>query len=85
MHGSGLLYAKRLNQDDGQWDYAPGAVRRLELSQKMSLEDALQFAKQTGLNPNSQLYGRCWKCKLPLTKEESMERGMGGVCAGKDF
>lgn len=83
VHGSGNLYAKVLNTSDGKWDYAKGAIRRIQPEWKMTLRDALKVAKATSLDPNSALYGRCWVCGQTLTREESIERRMGAVCAGK--
>lgn len=83
VHGSGNLYAKILNTSDGKWDYARGAIRRIQPDWKMSLQQALEFAKATSLDPQSALYGRCWVCGRTLTREDSIERRMGAVCAGK--
>jgi uncharacterized protein DUF6011 len=83
VHGSGRKYAKQLNTDTGEWDMARGAIRRLRPEHKMTLAQALEVAKAVSSNPESRLYGRCFKCGLPLTKEESIGRMMGDICAGK--
>ena len=106
VHGSGNLYAKRLEmtgyQGDSsdeyisvtltdirqakdpeyagiQWEvkfrYAAGAISKIKPEWRMTKEDASKFGA---------LYGSCVKCGLPLTKEESIERGMGDICAGKE-
>lgn len=98
VHGSGNLYAKELVTEElmreelndaqlaaleadpskkfysGSWEYARGAIRQIRGDQKLSIEDCLQFGK---------LYGVCVRCARTLTKEESIARGMGDVCAGK--
>lgn len=81
VHGSGRKYAKRLEEETGSWEMAPGAVRTLRPEMKLTLEDALKVAKVVATNPQSQLYGRCFKCGRVLTDEDSIERFMGPVCA----
>jgi hypothetical protein len=88
VHGSGHLYAKRLTKtefkfdmqhgktsDDGwKFEYAPGAMRLLSTDTKMTLEQAKEWGA---------LYGTCCVCGRTLTNEESIEAGIGPVCAGK--
>jgi hypothetical protein len=97
VHGSGNLYAKQLvislldyedlnpSQKDacnkqktafhqGKWEYTPGAIRRIRGEHRLSMEECIEFGR---------LYGVCVRCGLTLTKEESIARGMGDVCAGK--
>lgn len=97
VHGSQNLYAKELvlynipfadsefeklpdfmkdgrTVHHGKWEYARGAIRRIRSEHKLSIEECLQFGK---------LYGVCVRCARTLTKEESIARGMGDVCAGK--
>jgi hypothetical protein len=63
-------------RDDIEWsfEYTPGAMRTLKPEWRMSIEEAKQFGA---------LYGTCVRCSRTLTKEESIERAMGPVCAGK--
>lgn len=80
------LYAKQLfvetvPAEDGHpeihrahWGYAPGAVKSLTLAMKLTEEQAAEFGK---------LYGVCCICSARLTNEESIERGIGPVCADK--
>lgn len=79
IYGSGNLYAKKWYWDrkpvEGHFDYSPGGIYRLRPEHKMSLEEAKQFGK---------LYGRCCVCGRILTDEESIEAGIGPVCAGKE-
>ena len=76
--GSGQLYAKRLEVEDGTgtFVYAPGAITRLDASMRMTLEQAKAYGK---------LYGVCCKCGSPLTDEISITNGIGPVCAGKGW
>lgn len=81
VHGSGLRYAKRLVHDVdpndrplGRWRMAEGMVFKLKPVDKLGFEEACKLGK---------LYGFCIRCGLTLTKEESIERGMGDICAGK--
>jgi len=89
IHGSGNLYAKKLvfvrqaeYDDEGdlvmpgaiRFDYIPGLLKRLKPSMRMTLEQAKEFGA---------LYGTCVRCGRTLTKEKSIERAMGPVCAGK--
>lgn len=96
VHGSGRPYAKELVLEEllqeekielgiadlvatshrGRWEYAPGAIKRLRPEHKLSIEEAAEYGK---------LYGVCVRCARTLTKEESIARGMGDVCAGKGF
>lgn len=89
IHGSGNLYAKRLvvvttpeYDDEGdivtagtiRFDYIPGLLKKLKPTMRMTLEQAKEFGA---------LYGTCVRCGRTLTKEKSIERAMGPVCAGK--
>lgn len=80
VHGSGKLYAKKLmvegeGHDADVWfEYAPGMVNRLKVEWKMTLEEAKAFGA---------LYGSCCVCGRTLTNEESIEAGIGPICAGK--
>lgn len=79
-NGSGRKYAKVLDMETGVWEYAKGAISALRPENKITQDGMLEVAKSFGLNPNSELYGRCWMCKLPLTDDLSISRGIGPVC-----
>lgn len=81
VHGSGRKYARRLDSE-GKWVRTPG-LSQLRPEHKMTLKEALATAKRHGLNVQSQLYGRCFVCGRTLTDDESIENGIGPVCAGK--
>lgn len=74
MSKTGNLYAKKL-EEDGSWTYTPyGKKHVAKNATKLDLETARKFGK---------LYGRCAACGRTLTKEESIEYGMGPVCRNK--
>jgi hypothetical protein len=79
VHGSGNLYAKRLvlGQDEfgdtsASFEYAPGAIKSLSESTRMTLDEAKEFGA---------LYGTCCVCGRTLTNEDSIAAGIGPVCA----
>ena len=89
VHGSGNLYAKKLvitappsYDGDGkvatpakvEFDYERGAISKLRAENKMTLDEAKAFGA---------LYGTCCRCGATLTREESIEAGIGPICAGK--
>lgn len=59
---------------DAQFEYAPGVVRTLSDTTRMSIAEAKAFGA---------LYGTCCACGRTLTREDSIERGYGSVCAKK--
>lgn len=83
---SGNLYAKRLVRIGGnrlaengeivkhEFEYAPGAVRMLDASKRMTLEQA----KALGIE-----YGFCVVCGAFLKDAASVAAGIGPVCAGR--
>lgn len=83
---SGMLYAKlmteleyprtdkRGNVITHEFEYAPGAMRKIKAEHRMTLQEAAQFGKETGT---------CCNCGRTLTKQESIDRGIGPICAGK--
>lgn len=71
---TGNLYAKHLDSETLKFAYAPGAIKRLTLADKMSLEVAKAWGLQTGT---------CCVCARTLTDPESVEQGIGPVCAGR--
>jgi hypothetical protein len=83
VHGSGQNYAKRLVQTltvdkngKPKWtfEYAPGFVYELRAEHALTFEQAKEFGA---------LYGTCCVCGRTLTKEESIEAGIGPICATK--
>ena len=73
---TGHRYGKILDAATGGWTYVPGVVRKLSEGGATPLteDEAAEFGK---------LYGVCMLCGRTLTNEESIERGIGPICAGK--
>lgn len=69
---AGRPYAKVLNGTT--FEYAPGALKTLDATHRMSLEDAKKFGRETGT---------CCSCGRELTNPESIEAGIGPICAQK--
>jgi hypothetical protein len=87
VHGSGQLYAKKLEietftdvdgeeKKEGKFVYQPNGMRRLRPEYKMSLEEAKKYGS---------LYGICCVCGRTLTNEESIADGIGPICGGKEW
>lgn len=77
VHGSGRLYAKRLQVIAGQrgeWVYEPGLVRTLTKADALTAEEAAKMGS---------VYGVCMVCGAVLTDEESISAGIGPVCSGR--
>lgn len=76
-NGSGRLYAKVL-ADNGDntfsFEYAAGIVYKLRAEHKLTLDEAKEFGA---------LYGTCCVCSRTLTNENSIEAGIGPICASK--
>lgn len=78
------LYAKKLvvtwpEECDGEHSkiifvYAPGIVATLNPGDRMTLDAAVNFGV---------LYGTCCNCGKLLTNPESIEAGLGPICAAK--
>ena len=74
VHGSGRLYAKRLNPETAQFVYEAGAIHKIRPEHRMTLEQAKEFGA---------IYGICCSCGATLTDEKSIEAGIGPWCAKK--
>lgn len=57
----------------GTWTYVQGAMKQANTWAKMTLEQAAQYGKQTGV---------CCQCGRTLTNPDSIEAGIGPICAG---
>jgi hypothetical protein len=71
------LYAKEAKLGpDGKWEreYAPGAMRFLRDTDRMTVEQAEEFGRD---------HAWCAICGRYLTNPESIARGIGPICAGK--
>src|SRR5690606_17324997 len=78
VHGSGRQCAKRLVPgapgERATFEYAPGMVRKLRPEHRMTMDQAKEFGA---------LYGTCCQCGRVLTNEDSIEAGIGPICASK--
>lgn len=70
-HGSHFL-AKVLDRETGKFEYAGAAKRFVKADQRLTLEEAQEYGKQTGT---------CLVCGRLLRRKESVEAGIGPVCA----
>ena len=72
----GRLYAKLLvvTESGARFDYAAGAISKLNADTQMTLEEAKAFGVETGT---------CCVCARELTNPKSVEAGIGPVCAGR--
>jgi hypothetical protein len=57
------------------FQFQAGLIAKIRQEWKMNAEQAKAFGK---------LYGICVRCLRDLTLEESIDRAMGAVCAGKE-
>jgi hypothetical protein len=69
---TGNLYAKRLDVVEMKFIYEAGAIKTINASHKMSLEEAKAFGVETGF---------CCVCAKFLTDPKSVAMGIGPVCA----
>jgi hypothetical protein len=73
----GHLFARKLNEQTGDWERAQGMTSYLRKSEKITLEQAIEFGRQLEITPQMALYGKCWICKRVLTDEESIANRVG--------
>jgi hypothetical protein len=75
---TGNLYAKKMvpaaSGKKGRWEYAPGAIKASGTWTKLTIAEAIVLGKT---------WGYCCVCGRTLTKTESIEAGIGPICAGK--
>lgn len=74
---SGCMLAKQVIVEDGEfvrYDYVGRAAGRVTAQQRLSLEEVGQMGVATG---------SCLLCGRRLDDPESVDRGVGPVCAGK--
>lgn len=78
MSRAGRLYASRFVPEAevraDRFVYEGGAVYRLDASMRMTLEQAKALGAQ---------YSQCCVCGRDLSAEQSVEAGIGPVCAGR--
>lgn len=69
---NGRVYASLWNAETQDWDYTPGLSTLIKPEDRMTLAEMAAFG---------QAFGRCGHCNRKLTKKESMEAGIGPICA----
>jgi hypothetical protein len=81
---SGRLYAKRLNQTTGKFDYVKGAIYTLSADMRMTLAEAMEFGKETAraAEAGTRPHGICI-FGHKLTDPKSIAKGIGPVCEGR--
>lgn len=57
---------------EGKWEYVPGAIKSLTTDHAITVEQAAEYGH---------LHGLCAICGKTLTDPESVQRGIGPVCA----
>ena len=72
---AGRPYALKADES-GHFEYEPGGIARLSGARAMTLEDAKLFGHR---------FGSCCMCGRLLSDPESIEAGIGPVCANKYF
>lgn len=71
---TGFLYAMHITDDAPKGVRAPGVVKQLTVEMKLTEQLAAQYGIRTG---------RCCICGKELTKQESIDRGIGPICYGR--
>jgi len=71
---SNRLYAKILDMETGSFEYAAGAMKRIDVRDRMSLDEAKAYGRRTGT---------CVVCGRHLTNPVSVAEGIGPVCSGR--
>lgn len=79
LNGAGTrVYAKRLvpsgTSGRGSWEYEQGLIDRLQGATPANEETMAAWGRRTGT---------CGVCGALLTNPESIERGIGPICAGR--
>ena len=71
---AGHLYALTLNTGTGKFDFVRGAMGSLDESMRLTLAQCQEIGRAIG---------RCIVCGARLTDPDSVERGIGRVCASR--
>lgn len=78
---AGRPYAKKLvisnpgsDKAKGRWEYAPGAVYKLQEMTPLTVDVAVSYGKK---------FGACMICGRTLTNPVSIEAGIGPICSGR--
>jgi hypothetical protein len=71
---SGRTYAKLLNAETNKFEYAGGAIHRLTAGDRMTVEEAREYGRATGV---------CCVCARELSNPKSIKAGIGPICGGR--
>lgn len=71
---TGRFYANVWNALSKSWDYAPGIMKKIQRSDKMSLSECMAFGIENV---------QCCVCSRKLTAKASKEAGIGPICASR--
>jgi uncharacterized protein (DUF3820 family) len=71
---AGHLYALTLNIQTGKFDFVRGAMGSLDESMRLTLAQCQEIGRAIG---------RCVVCGARLTDPDSVERGIGPICASR--
>lgn len=71
---TGNLYGSLLDESTGKYEYTVGALRYVSAADRISLEEAAEVTRRIG---------RCCVCCRTLSNPDSIDAGIGPVCAGK--
>lgn len=71
---TGNLYGSVLDERSGKYEYTPGSLRGLTPADRMTIEAAADLTRRLG---------RCCVCSKTLSNPDSIDAGIGPVCAGK--
>jgi hypothetical protein len=71
---SGRTYAKLLNAETNKFEYAGGAIHRLTAGDRMTVEEAREYGRATGV---------CCVCARERSNPKSIEAGIGPICGGR--
>lgn len=73
----GHLFARKLDEQTGEWIPAKGMTSYLSEAERITAEKAMEIGRKLSQDPSLALYGKCWICGRVLTDEESIRNGKG--------
>jgi hypothetical protein len=73
----GHLFARKLDEQTGEWIPAKGMTSYLSEAERITAEKAKEIGRRLSQDPSLALYGKCWICGRVLTDENSIAEGKG--------
>lgn len=73
----GHLFARKLDEQAGEWIPAKGMTSYLSEAERITPEKAMEIGRRLSRDPSLALYGKCWICGRVLTDETSIANGKG--------